>query len=344
MGSGAPRRYTSGMKLALLLSRHRRLLALCGLSAAVHLLVLELAARREAMPPSAPPAGEALSLRLVRRPVQQPPAPAPGDARPAAPPPATRLADPGGERPAEPEHTADAAVQADALPAAPPASAASAAPEPDTAGAPPVRMPGVYSVRLPDPVRLSYALNSQAPAAAPVSAGAASIAWGVDGEHYTLAVDGVLGRLRSEGVGSDTGLLPLRSGEERDGAMALSEFKETAQGAQDRASMLMQLAGMGQAASLQIEGRLGKELRMVVAGANGAEIARYLVMGPEQVTTGLGELAAWRLAQVAPPGRERLELWLAPDKDWLPVQLRLTRPDGSVLTQTVTRIDPGTPQ
>jgi hypothetical protein len=77
---------------------------------------------------------------------------------------------------------------------------------------------------------------------------------------------------------------------------------------------------------------------------NGAEIARYLVMGPEQVATGLGELAAWRLAQVAPPGRERLELWLAPDKDWLPVQLRLTRPDGSVLTQTVTRIDPGTPQ
>jgi hypothetical protein len=50
------------MKIAVLLSRHRRLLALCGLSAAAHLLMLELLAQRAGALPSAPPAGEALRL------------------------------------------------------------------------------------------------------------------------------------------------------------------------------------------------------------------------------------------------------------------------------------------
>jgi hypothetical protein len=337
------------MKLAALLSRHRRLLALCGMSAAIHLLVLELAARHDGPPPSAPPVGEALRLLLV----QAEPAPAPDTASQAAgsnsgkAAPAPEAAEP------LPATTGLAAATATA-----PATAAArplAAP-PEASGAPLIQMPSRYRVRMPDPVRLSYEITRQAPASAPAAAGAASIDWRSDGDRYSLALDGVLGRLSSEGRSSDAGIAPRRAVEEREGASLVTEFDAgagrilfrasgasvpDAVGAQDRASLLMQLAGMGLAVPDQIQGQAGEELRIVVAGADGAEIARYQVMGQERVPTALGELDAWRLAQVVPAGQDRIEVWLAPARGWLPVQLRLTRPDGSVLTQTLTAMEPG---
>jgi hypothetical protein len=325
------------MKLALLLSRHRRLLALCGLSAAVHLLVLALAARRGALPPAAPPVGDVLRLRLVQ-------ARAGADATPAT---APAAAAPSAAKPAAPPAPAAAPVPATPQPAA----AGHAAPDapdapPESAGAAPVQMPGRYRVRMPDAVHLSYAVTRQAPGAAPVPAGSASIDWRSDGAHYTLAVDGVLGRLSSEGASGDAGIVPRRSGEERHGAakddaMPLVPFVEDALGAQDRASVLMQLAGIGLGEPDQITRQVGNDLEIVVAGADGAVIARYTVMGLEQVPTELGDIGAWRLAQAAPAGQDRLELWLAPGRGWLPVQLRVTRPDGSASTQTLTRIEPG---
>jgi hypothetical protein len=337
------------MKLALLLSRHRRLLVLCGLSAAAHLLVLELAARRAALPAAAQPAGVALRVRLV----QAAPAPAaeqaePHDAQQAAQPPRPAPQADRSRAPAPSPAPAPAAASPAPAPAVPAAAASNDAP-PESVGTPLVQMPSRYRVRMPDPVRLSYAVTRQTPASSPVPAGSAGIDWRSDGAHYVLTVDGVLGRLRSEGESSDAGIAPRRAGEEpRDaahsGAMQLRDFDTDAVGAQDRASVLMQLAGMGLAEPDQIAGQVENELRIVVAGADGAEIARYKVMGQEGVATALGELSAWRLAQVAPAGQDRLDVWLAPAQGWLPVQLRLTRPDGSTLTQTLTRIAPGQAQ
>jgi hypothetical protein len=309
------------MKLALLVSRHRRLLALCGLSAAAHLLVLEVVVRRDAVPASAPPVGEALRLRLV----QAAPAAGPAEARQPATPPALQA---GARREARPR----AARKSAAASEAPAPAAVSVTAPPASAGAPLLQMPSRYRVRMPDPVRLSYALTRQESNAAPAAAGDATIDWRSDGEHYSLAVDGVLGRLSSEGGSGDAGIAPNGAG------------VPDAVGAQDRASVLMQLVGIGLAEPDQIAGQAGDELRIVVAGADGAEIARYQVMGQEEVATALGDLKAWRLAQVTPAGQDRLELWLAPAEGWLPVQLRLTRPDGSVATQTVTRIEPGAPR
>jgi hypothetical protein len=329
------------MKLAHLLSRHRRLLALCGLSAAAHLLVLELAARRNTALPPAPPVGEALRVRLVQAaapqaaaqaepqrapPAAQPPQPPrqPDHSRAVPPKPAPTLA------PAPSRETADASP----APSSPPSQA-------DAIGTPPLQMPSRYRVRMPDPVRLSYALTRQLPGAASVPAGSAGIDWRNDGEHYSLAVDGVLGRLSSEGGSSDAGIAPQRAGEERGGALLVTAFTADAVGAQDRASVLMQLAGIGLAEPDQIAGQVGNELRIVVAGAGGAEIARYKVIGREPVPTALGALDAWRLAQVTPAGQDRFDVWLAPERGWLPVQLRLTRPDGGAVTQTVIDIAPG---
>ena len=193
-------------------------------------------------------------------------------------------------------------------------------------------MPSRYRVRMPDPVRLSYALTRQSPGTPPSPAGTASIDWRSDGERYALTVEGVLGTLSSEGGSGDAGIAPRGAG------------VPDAVGAQDRASVLMQLAGIGLGEPDQIQGQLQGELRIVVGGSEGAEIARYQVAGQEDVATALGSIAAWRLAQVAAPGQDRLELWLAPARGWLPVQLRLTRPDGSVITQTLTRIEASAPR
>jgi hypothetical protein len=329
------------MKLALLLSRHRRLLALCGLSAAAHLLVLELAARRNMALQSAPPAGEALRVRLMQAAAPAASAQAePQHAQPAAHPPRpARQEENGRVAPPQPA-PATSRETAQASPAPSPSIPAADAPA-DAIGTPLLQMPSRYRVRMPEPVRLTYALTRQLANAAPVPAGSAGIDWRSDGEHYSLAVDGVLGRLNSEGGSSDAGIAPQRAGEERNGAMLVTEFKVDAVGAQDRASVLMQLAGIGLAEPDQIAGQVENELRIVVAGADGAEIARYKVIGREPLPTALGALDAWRLAQVTPAGQDRFEVWLAPERGWLPVQLRLTRPDGSTVTQTLTRIEPG---
>jgi hypothetical protein len=222
-----------------------------------------------------------------------------------------------------------------------------------------IQMPSRYRVRMPDAVRLSYALMRQAPGAPPAAAGSVSIDWRSDGERYSLNVQGVLGTLSSEGGSGDAGIAPRRAAEDRMGARLVTEFDPDghrivfgasgasapdAVGAQDRASVLMQLAGIGLAEPDQIQGQVQGELRIVVAGSDGAEVARYQVMGQEEVPTAMGSIAAWRLAQLAPPGQDRLELWLAPGHGWLPVQLRLTRADGSAATQTITRIEPGAPR
>jgi hypothetical protein len=106
-------------------------------------------------------------------------------------------------------------------------------------------------------------------------------------------------------------------------------------GMQDRASLLVQLAAIG----LGSGGRMKEEIALVVAGAGAAGVERYRVLGLEDVDTGIGAVPAWHLAQLAPAGGARLELWLAPSQDWLPVQLRLTGADGSVSTQLLTGVE-----
>jgi len=325
MGDGAARRYTSGMKIAALLSRHRRLLVLCGLSACAHLLLLELAARRAPAAPPRPAVREAIALRLAPPPL---PAPAPppntaaGAAQAPLPPLARATAQP---RPSVVAPRAGIAQSAVAAVAGPPLMSAG---------------PGAYRADLPPPARLGYRWQD-----APGGDGSAYLDWRRDGNGYTLELDGVLGRLSSQGVSGDTGMEPARASETlagrqaaisfdaRTGAIAFEASGASAPatlGVQDRASVLVQLAAIGRAAA-----GFPDAVRIAVAGADAVRVEEYQVLGEESVGTGIGTLAAWHLAQLAAPGQPRLELWLAPSQDWLPVQLRLTRADGSVSTQVL---------
>jgi len=208
-------------------------------------------------------------------------------------------------------------------------------------------MPSRYRVRMPDPVLLTYTRTRQAPGARPEALPEAHIDWRSDGERYRLNVDGVLGRLSSEGGSGDAGVRPRSASDESGGGRRVTDFENgevhfrdsgrsvpDSVGIQDRASLLMQLAGIGLAEPEQLRGTV----EVVVAGPLEATIERFEPAGVERLATPLGPVEAWHLAQPAVPGRPRLEVWLAPARGWLPVQLRLTGADGVAATQTVSAI------
>jgi len=352
-----------GQALRAGLRRHRRLLALCALSALVHLALLEwFAASPAGAPPAMPPGapGDELVLRLVP-PAAAPPARATQPALQSAPAatsaPASAQPPPVGRRVPTPTPAPALDIPLDDAPPTPRQAGAQAPARPPGAAvpdsppdaAPPVQMPSRYRVRMPDSVRLRYLRTRQAGAGAPERLPDARLAWRSDGEHYELEMDGVLGRLASRGTSSDTGVRPRSAVEEGGKGRLATEFAEgqvrfgatgtsapDTLGIQDRASVLMQLAGMGLAEPDQMQGTI----EVAVAGSQDARIEQYQVIGMEALATPLGTLRAWHLAQRAAPGQPRLEIWLAPDQGWLPVQLRLTAADGVASTQVVSSIDP----
>lgn len=323
------------MKIAVRLARHRRLAALGGLSLLLHLLAFVWIDTALTAPP--PVSGTPLALRLVRAPA----APARAVPVPEHPAPPTRQPRPV----AAPAPQPAPATVFEPIRSAPAAATAAAPP-----GTVPLQMPGRYRVRLPPSSTLQYAVTRAAPGQAAIAGEPAQLVWESDGEHYRLRVEGVLGVLASEGGGDDAGIAPVQASEAgAAGGVQLTRFDRAARridygslgasdplrlGSQDRASVLIQLAGIGLAEPDQVQDAID----ILVAGAGGARIARWQVLGKEELTTAAGQLATVRLAQLAPAGEARVELWLAPDQHWLPVQLRVTYPDGAVANQVVTAI------
>ncbi|CAH0311424.1 hypothetical protein SRABI118_04807 [Massilia sp. Bi118] len=352
MGGGGARRYTSGMKSTAFLSRNRRLLVLCAVSVALHGALLELAAHRKPGPLAPAMAPAPLALRLVdvvpqahgsAAAAQREPEPEPGRQ-------ATRSAPDSAVTPVRPPAPASRPRQAaPAAPAVAPANAAPppAQPAPVTGARLLMQMPGRYRVSLPPSARLRYELLLQG---RPAPDRPAYLDWRSDGATYTLDIDGLTGRLSSRGMGGDAGIVPQQASETQgERALRTSFDPETGEvrfeaggtrapasiGMQDRASVLVQLAAIGRADPEQMQ----DEIRIAVADAAAVGVSQYQVLGQEDVATGIGTLPAWHLAQAAAPGQARLELWLAPSQDWLPVQLRLTAADGTVSTQVLTRVD-----
>jgi hypothetical protein len=334
------------MKIDLALSRHRRLGALLILSLLVHVLVIVSVARH------LPAADVSTSVDQVTVRLRPPEHSGPALASAATPPPPAAAPayapDPGRPAPrAAPDPHSSSALAAP-MPAA---GATAATTTPDAAAQAPIQMPGRYRVRMPPPARLTYAVTRTAPNLPAAGAGEAHIDWANDGDSYRLAMSGVMGTLGSEGGSSDAGIAPRTASEQRsDGIRLQTRFDDQSRrilfsaggssapaslGAQDRASVLMQLVGMGLAEPDQIK----DVIEIVVAGAVDAQIARFQVLGQEQLETGIGPCSAWHLVRLAQPGEPRLELWLAPAYNWYPVQLRVTDPDGTTATQVLARLD-----
>jgi hypothetical protein len=110
-------------------------------------------------------------------------------------------------------------------------------------------------------------------------------------------------------------------------------------GTQDRASLFVQLAGIAMADPSQIT--VGKLFALDVAEERGVSRFEFIVVEREHLHTSLGEIDAWHLRRVLPTNTvlARLEVWLAPDYHWLPVQIQTTEMNGIVTRHTLTQTE-----
>jgi hypothetical protein len=191
--------------------------------------------------------------------------------------------------------------------------------------------------------------------------GEALLSWTLAGGRYKVNVEAglrvVFARvnllvLTSEGVVADAGFAPLTMTEKRRGrSLTATHFNRQqgsitfsasqnsyplAVGAQDKASVPLQLAAIARADPAQLSGGVD----IFVAEDRDASVFHFDVVGQEQIDTRLGRLQTLHLTRPPRPGsyNSRLDIWLAPGRGWYPVQIRNLEASGAVTTQTVNNI------
>jgi hypothetical protein len=192
--------------------------------------------------------------------------------------------------------------------------------------------------------------------------GDALLSWRVTPSSYRVKVEaGIrvvfahvnLLTLTSEGTVGDDGFVPTLMTEKRRGrAMTATHFNRQegtltfsasgakyplVPGAQDKASVPLQLTAIARADSKQLSGNID----ILVGEDRDASVFTFTVAGQEQIDTPLGRIATWHLVRPPKPGsyNSRLELWLAPGYGWYPVQIRNVETSGAVTTQTASKIE-----
>jgi uncharacterized protein DUF3108 len=247
-----------------------------------------------------------------------------------------------------PDPAAQEAVAAPAVPMAPAQTAQTGTIEPR---APSARFTVAGSMRL------RYQVAAQVRGQA--WAGEGELLWRHDGESYEARLEINAPLLpartqRSTGRITAEGLSPLRFSEkarseeaahfQRDaGKVSFSSNKPDASllaGAQDRLSVLLQLGAMlaGQPRRFPP----GTTIAIQTAGTRDAEPWLFTVEQEELLDLPGGMVNALKLTRQ--PRKEfdqRVELWLAPGMDYVPVRLRLTQPNGDSVDQLWSSTDRG---
>jgi hypothetical protein len=318
-----------------------------------------LGAEPAAAPP--PPAPVRKAAPRPKRAAQQLPPPAP-PVEPAVEPVELAAADPVAEADATEDPSAAAApvaaVAADPAAAGGPPAVPASAP---AAQAPPAPEPRRYRVDLPPSADITLDV-ARVDADGTRWSGEALLSFKRNDERYRIQVEAgirvVFARvnlvvLTSEGAVTAAGLAPLVMTEKRRGrALTATHFNRQgaatitfsgsqntyplAVGAQDKASVPLQLAGIARADPAQLSG----DIEIQVGEDRDASVFRFVVVGQELIDTRLGKLQTWHLSRPPKPGSysSRLDLWLAPGRGWYPVQIQNTEASGAVTTQTVNNI------
>ncbi len=109
-------------------------------------------------------------------------------------------------------------------------------------------------------------------------------------------------------------------------------------GEQDRLSVLWQLLSMMRSRPAAFVA--GSRWQFYVAGQRDGDIWTFEVRPNEKLRLPLGELDTVPVTYVPedPGGKTRVEVWLAPSKDWLPVRIRFSEPNGDFVEQMLERI------
>jgi Protein of unknown function (DUF3108) len=179
--------------------------------------------------------------------------------------------------------------------------------------------------------------------------GSGTLEWTTDGRDYELRLEAslliTLLSQTSAGALSTDGLEPKRFSDkrirrsekaahfQRDSGRITFSANQTVtpllRGAQDRLSILMQLAAM--AAGDPVQFAQSGNVPVQVVGTDDAENWMFVVEGEESIQVPAGESAALRV--VRNPRKEfdaRLEVWLAPSLGYLPARIRQTESNGNV--------------
>jgi len=361
------------MGIASTLAGRRRALVLGTLIVLLHALLLAWIGGYARSPRTVPPPDTAmLQTRLLPEPAPTPspdtdplpqPKPLPPPPLPDLPPdPAPILADDAIGPPVEPgtggtgEGTPAAAEAAPTVAAVTPPMPV---PEPEPA-APPPPEPRRYKVDMPPPAKLTMDVARTDKDGTQWS-GEAQLDWTYRDDTYHINFEaGIrvvftrvnLAVLTSDGAVAATGFAPIKMTEKRRGrALTATHFDwgankisfsasqqsfALAAGAQDKASVPLQLAAIARGDVGQLTGNID----MLVGEDRDAAMFRFIVVGEETIDTKLGKLQTWHLARPPKEGsyRSRLDVWLAPAYGWYPVQIRNTEANGAVTTQTVNNI------
>jgi hypothetical protein len=324
----------------------RAVAALTAVVLAAHLALLGLAPVGVGAPPSALENRFSTRTIVVAPPAARetpPPAAAP---RPPRPRPVAR------PRPAAPAPEAAAPAPQEPAPRMEPETAApsdgdgqAAESGGDESGDNAANMPGSVPLRIPGSVRLSFAATGQR-GAQPLQGVFGRLDWLQDGERYDaqLALTMLFKTLRSQhsaGVIGATGIEPLRFADKRRTEVASHFVRDEKKvvfsnntpsapllaGAQDRLSVVMQLGALmaGDPPRYPPDSMIAVQ----TVGASDAEIWTFHVSGDEPLSVPAGEFVTRRLTRnPRKPFDDTIELWLAPELNYLPVRLRLTQPNG----------------
>ena len=251
--------------------------------------------------------------------------------------------------------TADAASSPQPVDEAGAAEQAGAAPE--EPASPPQRR---FKVDLPPSAELTLEVLRVDPDGA-VWNGVAAMSWQQNAGSYKLTVEAGISMivtrlnlllLASDGAIDEAGIAPVTATEKRKGrAQTATHFNRIEgritfsasersfpllPGTQDKATLPLQLAGIGRADAKQLAG----DIDIMVGEDKEANMFHFVVLGQEEIETKLGKLLTWHLSRPPRPGayNSKLDVWLAPERDWYPVQIRNTESNGAVTTQTVSKI------
>jgi hypothetical protein len=243
------------------------------------------------------------------------------------------------------------------------ATAAPAQAQADTAAKPPPAAPEARHYKIDMPPSADITLDvDRTDANGTKWSGDALLSWRVTPSSYRVQLEAGISvmfahvnllTVVSEGTVGDEGFIPTLMTEKRRGrAMTATHFNRQdgtltfsasaakyplVPGAQDKASVPLQLAAIARGDSKQLSGNID----ILVGEDRDASVFTFTVAGQEQIDTRLGRIATWHLVRPPKPGsyNSRLELWLAPAYGWYPVQIRNVEASGAVTTQTVKNIE-----
>jgi hypothetical protein len=287
----------------------------------------EVQAEPAKLQPPAAPARSATSVSVR---------PTPGEAR--------------GRKPAAAVATVSPGASAPASPPSPPQVLASASPGRETGS-----QAGAFAV--PASAHLHYKVTAQAKGM--TLTGDGDLLWHHDGNEYEARLEARAPFVRtrtqtSTGQITPEGLAPLRFSDksrseqaahfQRDrGIVSFSSNRPDTlllAGAQDRLSVMLQLGAMIGGAPQKFPP--GTVIAVQTADTQEAQGWEFTVEGMEQLQLPGGSVAALKL--IRNPRKEydqKVELWLAPRMDYVPVRLRLTQPNGDSVDQQWSSTDRG---